>query len=1724
MLILECRICGLKSTAVIPENLDDHYDESYFLKPGQVGYQAEGYSNYDGIPDSEFAWRLNLLSLFCPNRGRLLDVGCATGKFMRLALREGWDAEGIDVSPFAVQTAREKGLTAHLGTVESVPLLPESFDVITAFDVLEHVQDVRGFLDTVHTILKPGGRLIVLSPNAGAFRAIAMAERWIGYRTSLEHIHYFDMRFLRNALAEIFQDRHLTVAEFERGEYDYLLGVAEKRPSPSSTLPQGPSMKVLFVNRSDSFWRPGGDVVQMLETKRNLEDLGAEIDISLSGHPIGVGYDLAHVFNSQIPYEEFEQVRHLKQVRLPVCLSTIYWDATETLWADMAVRAIFRSAKDEAQLESYIDRLHDQTLEIKGLSPVSPSPYYRAVKAAQRRLFEQVDYLLPNSQLEMREISIRHGICNKPFTVVPNGVDPEIFLCGDADRFIDKYGVRDFVVMAGRIEGRKNQLLTLYALRNENLPVVIIGGQYDRDYAQLCRKWAGPNVLFLGHLPQTELASAYAAARVCILPSWMETPGLAALEAALAGCNLVVTNRGATWEYFGNYAYYCDPSDPESIRDATLKAYNNFERDRPRREAFRDLILSQYNWKQAAEKTLIGYKNLLASHAHSAAIAEDWSAEGRRYQVSIIIPVFNKIEYTVRCLQALEANTPKELQYEVIIVDNASTDATPDILAGLEGDVTVVRNEKNLGFARACNQGAKIARGDYLVFLNNDTEPQPGWLEALLTRAQDERVGIVGAKLLFPDGRIQHAGFAGANDPASRAGVSLYHIYYHMPGELEASNRTRDLQAVTGACMLIMKPLFDMIGGFNEIYYNGCEDIDLCFRVRSLGYRVVYEPKSVLVHYESVSGPERFRKTSDNVILFNSYWSGRIKPDDQDIYLSDGLFARFVKDGEQCRRELMAFPSVSLVLMLGDEWDTTRKCLDSLTKWTPVPIELILTGHEISRELYNKISSIAHRQGFTVKITQTHKTPLPEGIPESSIARRAADLTGEYVVFMDDGCMVSEGWLEGLLKCVESHPLVGAVGPVFNGLASMQYRQYAASLAGDSKTTVREFADMVRANNEGKYVEVRSLEPFFFLTKAWVLRELDLGEQIPGSADNGLLLRQSLSRIAERGYHLRVAMDVYVHRQARPNHEAVDEAIATYEDASESRREERKLHHFPSHSDGGGSDLIGVYWEGSQFIYHSLALINREMAIRLAQDPSIELSVIPYEPDQFDVEVNPRFQVIEERRNRPLSTKTRIHVQHRWPPKLEPPGDGHWVVIQPWEFGAAPEAWVEAWRDKLDELWVPSEFVKGCYARSGIPKQIIHVIYNGVDTERYNPRAEPLPLTKWADNQGISLEQSTYKFLFVGGTIFRKGIDILLDAYCRAFTRKDDVCLIIKDMGGDSFYQGQTAKSRIQDLQRDPNAPSILYVDNYLTEEEMARLYTAADCLVHPFRGEGFGLPIAEAMSSGLPVIVSKYGPALEICDEDRAYFIPGTIGYLPEERLGRFKTVGRPWLFEPDSGILAKLLQYAATHPEEASQKGRNGRIFVEEYLTWERMYAGVRKRLGELREKPIRRFDVKSAAGENQDIQDIEPIPLVESRGTHLLMIPDWEDPTDLWRSAIRSFVNEFSPDEDVGLVIRIDPDKYPDQEQVVMRIAEWAQAEGVNLQAGHMIVVLNDPVPASRKGAIYRTSHIFINTASGDTLGVFATEARSYGLIVCGVGGRDMRDAVSERLGGDGRLDRQ
>lgn len=239
-------------------------------------------------------------------------------------------------------------------------------------------------------------------------------------------------------------------------------------------------------------------------------------------------------------------------------------------------------------------------------------------------------------------------------------------------------------------------------------------------------------------------------------------------------------------------------------------------------------------------------------------------------EVSIIIPVYNKFTYTFNCLKSLENQLTDSITFEVIVVDDNSTDETQEYLS-CSSTIKLIVNDQNLGFILSCNRGASIAKGEFLCFLNNDTQVLPGWLENLVeVIKQNHQAGAVGSKLIYADGRLQEAG-----------GIIWQDATGYNYGRLDSPNEPeynylRQVDYCSGASLLVKKELFKKVDGFCEdfipAYY---EDTDLCFKIRQLGYKVLYQPKSSLIHYEGItsgtsleSGVKRYQLVNRNKFFF----------------------------------------------------------------------------------------------------------------------------------------------------------------------------------------------------------------------------------------------------------------------------------------------------------------------------------------------------------------------------------------------------------------------------------------------------------------------------------------------------------------------------------------------------------------------------------------------------------------------------------------------------------------------------------------------------------------------------------------------------------------------------------------------------------------------------------------------------------------------------------------
>ncbi|MBX9721462.1 MAG: glycosyltransferase, partial [Candidatus Obscuribacterales bacterium] len=250
--------------------------------------------------------------------------------------------------------------------------------------------------------------------------------------------------------------------------------------------------------------------------------------------------------------------------------------------------------------------------------------------------------------------------------------------------------------------------------------------------------------------------------------------------------------------------------------------------------------------------------------------------------VSIIIPVYNNIMYTLTCILSV-LESPTIYKFEIIVADDVSTDRTAEIIDKIGGCVRHLRHDKNLGFLFNCNAAAKVARGQYLVFLNNDTIILPEWLDNLISPLiSDPSIGLTGSKLLNGDGTLQEAGGIFWRDG------SAWNFGRGQEPWRPEFNYAKDVDYISGASIALSQLLWHELNGFDQIYAPAyCEDADLAFRVRAAGYRTRYQPHSMLVHHEGrshgrdlTSGIKAYQVKNES--KFRERWGATLKREHED--------------------------------------------------------------------------------------------------------------------------------------------------------------------------------------------------------------------------------------------------------------------------------------------------------------------------------------------------------------------------------------------------------------------------------------------------------------------------------------------------------------------------------------------------------------------------------------------------------------------------------------------------------------------------------------------------------------------------------------------------------------------------------------------------------------------------------------------------------------------------
>lgn len=326
-------------------------------------------------------------------------------------------------------------------------------------------------------------------------------------------------------------------------------------------------MRVLFNTYPVAFDCPGGGEIQLLKSKQALEALGVEVLLFDPWRPQFDRVDLVHYFSVQGGSMNF--CDYVKRLSLPLVISPVVWLTTE-------------------------NRRQFPLGEI-------------------RDLLSLCDRILPNSRAETEQLADEFHLDREKFSVVPNGIDEDFALVADPQIARRRFELpEEFILNVANVERRKNQLLLARVAAEMNRDLVLVGNVRDQEYLQACLAAGGDRVRYLGHLAHSDpaLKSLYRACRVFALPSLLETPGLAALEAAAQGARIVVTEVGAAPEYFGPGAEYVEPADAAGLRKAIDAQWHA-----PAVDTLRRRVVENFTWPHAGKALVEAYERTLLAVA-----------------------------------------------------------------------------------------------------------------------------------------------------------------------------------------------------------------------------------------------------------------------------------------------------------------------------------------------------------------------------------------------------------------------------------------------------------------------------------------------------------------------------------------------------------------------------------------------------------------------------------------------------------------------------------------------------------------------------------------------------------------------------------------------------------------------------------------------------------------------------------------------------------------------------------------------------------------------------------------------------------------------------------------------------------------------------------------------------------------------------------------------------
>ena len=393
----------------------------------------------------------------------------------------------------------------------------------------------------------------------------------------------------------LFKDWEWHTINQEREEDTTLLRALqiEKKQTIEEPVTSQSLISVLYQTRGNIFELPGGDTEYLLKLESDIKKYGCKIQGNCNQQISLEEFDIIHIIN----FETHSAINAALQQK-PYIVTPLYKDFTQHIVTSRRLVSLFKE---------YIDSGNHTTFE-KGLAVLHNTGNVSNTPADYNFIVSHAETILVSGESERDRLK-RDFPNARNIEIVKLGfdrpTDPEHI---SPDLFVSKYGVKDFVLCVGRLEARKNQLMLLYALKDEDIPIVFVNSKASQlEYEELCKRFKRKGkTIFTGRVTREMLFSAYKAAKVHALPSWYEVPGLVSLEAGWMGCNVVASGWGTIKDYLGEYAYYCEPHDPESIKKAVLTAFND-----PRNRKLPE-ILKDYTSEKMAETVFGIYKRVVS--------------------------------------------------------------------------------------------------------------------------------------------------------------------------------------------------------------------------------------------------------------------------------------------------------------------------------------------------------------------------------------------------------------------------------------------------------------------------------------------------------------------------------------------------------------------------------------------------------------------------------------------------------------------------------------------------------------------------------------------------------------------------------------------------------------------------------------------------------------------------------------------------------------------------------------------------------------------------------------------------------------------------------------------------------------------------------------------------------------------------------------------------------